>query len=156
MTPELTFAEAHVADAGEILTVQRAAYVSEALLYNTVSFSAFAETLDEIGAAIGDGGVFVARLGPRVVGAVRGVLDGRDCEVARLVVAPDMQRRGIGARLVEIVEQAFAPEADRFWLSTGTRSEGNIRLYEKAGYVAYRTRPVSDTVTVVYLEKPAG
>ncbi len=146
---------AEPADAGEILTVQRAAYVSEARLYGNTGFSALVESLDEVRAAVEGGGVLVATMGTRIVGAVRGVRDGQDCEVTRLVVAPDMQRRGIARALIEAVERAHAAQVRRFWLHTGERSEANLRLYEKAGYSRYRTRPVSAELSLVYLEKLA-
>ena len=150
---DVEIAEAAEADAGEVLTVQRAAYVSEAQLYGTVAFSALTESLAEVRAAIRTGRVLVARLGPRVIGAVRGVRDGQDCEVTRLVVAPDMRQRGIGAALIDAVERTADDAVRRFWLHTGDRSVGNLRLYQKAGYAITHSREVSPTLSLVYLEK---
>ena len=59
-------------DAGEVLTVQRAAYVSEAQLYDNPHLSALTETLAGVRKAIADEVVLAARLGTRIVGAVRG------------------------------------------------------------------------------------
>lgn len=141
------------ADAGEILTVQRAAYVSEAQLYGNPTLSALTETLNEVRAAIAAGGVLVARLESRVVGAVRGVRDGEDCEIARLVVAPDMQQRGIGAALIDAVERSAVDDVRRFRLHTGDRSEANLRLYQKVGYEVTHSRRVAPTLSLVYLQK---
>jgi len=151
---EIEIVAATEVDAGEILTVQRAAYVSEAQLYGTPTFSALTETLDSVRAAIETGLVLVARLGPRIVGAVRGICDGRYCEVTRLVVAPDMQQRGIGAALIDAVERAAPAEVRRFHLHTGDRSAANLRLYRKAGYTISHSRQVSPSLSLVYLEKP--
>jgi ribosomal protein S18 acetylase RimI-like enzyme len=145
--------EASGDDAGEILTVQRAAYVTEAQLYGSTGFSALSEPLDGVRAAIEAGQVLVAKEGTRVVGAVRGVRDGEDCEVTRLVVAPDMRHRGIGAALIDAVERTAPAEVRRFWLHTGDRSAANLRLYRKAGYTVTHERPVSDSLSLVYLEK---
>lgn len=153
MNHEHDIRQAEPADAGEILTVQRAAYVSEAQLYDNPSFSALTESLEEVRAAVEDGGVLVATMGTRIVGAVRGVPVGQDCEITRLVVAPDMRRRGIARTLIEAVERTHAAHVRRFWLHTGDRSEANLRLYEKAGYSRYHTRPVSPELSLVYLEK---
>jgi hypothetical protein len=45
---------------------------SEAQLYDNLTFTALTETLDDIRTAIEAGGVLVAKLGERIVGAVRG------------------------------------------------------------------------------------
>lgn len=148
----VTIGPATVADSGEIMTVQRAAYVSEAQLYDNPGFSALTETLDEVHAAVAAGGVLIAKLGSRIVGAVRGELVGAECHVGRLVVAPDLQRRGIGARLLLAIEEAFAG-AREFVLFTGDRSVANLRLYERVGYTRSRVEPVAGTLSLVYLVK---
>jgi hypothetical protein len=55
-------------DAGEIMTVQRAAYVSEAQLYDNPHLSALSEPVESVRTAIESEVVLVARLGPRIVG----------------------------------------------------------------------------------------
>jgi GNAT superfamily N-acetyltransferase len=146
----------HVArpdQAGEVLTVQRAAYVSEAQAYDNPHLSALTETLADVAAAIEAGQVLVALAGQRVVGAVRGVRDGAVCQVTRLVVAPDQQGRGLGGALVRAVEAAN-PTAARFALHTGERSAANLALYAKLGYAEVRREQVADTLALVHLEKP--
>jgi GNAT superfamily N-acetyltransferase len=140
-------------DAGEILTVQRAAYVSEAQLYGTPHFSALTESVAEVRKAVADSVVLVARVGTRIVGAVRGVVDGSVCHVGRLVVAPDMQGQGIGRRLLVAIEQ-HAP-APRYTLFTGDRSVSNLGLYRSVGYEVVREDRVADTLTLVHLDKLA-
>jgi hypothetical protein len=67
---ELEIAVAGRGDAGEIMTVQRAAFVIEGELNGSFRLPPMTETLDEIRAAIGadDTVVLVARLGHRIVG----------------------------------------------------------------------------------------
>lgn len=98
-------ARASAADAGEIMTVQRAAYVSEARLYDNPHLSALSEPLESVLSAITDDIVLVARAGTRIVGAVRGRVEGPVCHVGRLVVAPDLHHRGIGRALLLAVER---------------------------------------------------
>jgi ribosomal protein S18 acetylase RimI-like enzyme len=143
------------ADAGEVMTVQRAAYVSEAQLYDNPYLSALSEPLVSVRKAIADEIVLVARIGTRIVGAVRGRLEGQVCHVGRLVVAPDLHGMGIGRRLLLAVEEHAPASVRLFVLFTGGRSASNIRLYRKVGYVATREERISDTLTLVYLEKPA-
>lgn len=143
-------------DAGEVLTVQRAAYVTEAQLYHDPDIPPLTESLDEVRAAIDAGGVFVARLGGRVVGSVRGTLAGDVCHVGRLVVAPDMQGRGVGTALLDAVEGAHAGQARSLRLFTGERSEGNLRLYRRCGYRYSHTERISENFSFVHLRKDVG
>jgi len=43
--------------------------------------------------------------------------------------------------------------APRYELFTSSRSEKNIRLYERAGYVRYVEKEMDANLTFVYLEK---
>lgn len=141
------------ADAGEILTVQLAAYVTEAQLYGDPHIVPLNDTLDDVCAAIAADQVLVARDGTRVVGAVRGVVDDGACTVGRLVVAPDLRGRGIGSSLLAAVEARDAERVGRFVLFTGHRSAGNLRLYRGVGYVDTHTVVVDDALSLVHLEK---
>lgn len=140
-------------DAGEVLTIQLAAYVTEAQLYDDPHIVPLNDTLDDVRAAIDAIQVLVARAGPRVVGAVRGVVDGDVCTVGRLVVAPDMRGRGIGSALLAAVESRDAARVERFVLFTGHRSAGNLRLYRGAGYIDTHVVAITDTLSLVHLEK---
>ncbi|MEU8053842.1 GNAT family N-acetyltransferase [Micromonospora haikouensis] len=162
MTDHLTIAPAGFADAGEILTVQRAAYVTEAQHYGDPFLPPLAETLDEILAVLaGPATVLVARAGHRLVGSVRALVDDAGtAHVGRLAVAPDQQGRGVGARLLAEVEAACAGRASRFALFTGAASERNLRLYRRHGYEIVGHRPDANGISLAVLEKrlvsPAG
>jgi ribosomal protein S18 acetylase RimI-like enzyme len=155
---DVVIAAAHPDDAGELLTVQRAAYLVEAQRYDDPHIAPLTETLDEVRAAIaGDPLVLVARTptprGDRLVGSVRGsVIDGTG-RVARLAVAPDLHGHGIGRRLLAAVEAALAPRVTRFELFTGAHSDGNLHLYRTAGYVDLGHRPTPEGPGLTYLEK---
>jgi ribosomal protein S18 acetylase RimI-like enzyme len=152
----LRIAPFHPEDGGELLTLQRAAFVTEAQLYGDPWLPALRETLAELQAAVLPGPTLTARLDSRLVGAVRGrVMDGV-LHVGRLVVAPDQQGRGIGGRLLAAVEQAAGPGVATAALFTGHRSEGNLRLYARAGYREQRRERVSDELTFVHLAKQLG
>jgi tRNA (guanine37-N1)-methyltransferase len=68
------------------------------------------------------------------VGAVRGVLRDGVWHVGRLMVAPDLQGRGLGRRLLAAVEVAAPPEVTSYELFTGAGSKRNQKMYKKAGY----------------------
>jgi GNAT superfamily N-acetyltransferase len=142
------------ADAGEVLTVQRAAFVVEAQLYGDPFLPPLVESVEELLADLGRGFGLVALDGDRLVGSVRGRLEGRTVHIGRLAVAPDQQGRGLGALLLAQAEQV-AP-AEEALLFTGHRSHSNLRLYARAGYVEQRRAAVDDRVTLVYLSKQLG
>ncbi|MER7456989.1 GNAT family N-acetyltransferase [Micromonospora sp. NPDC126480] len=135
MTAPPLIAPATPADAGEILTVQRAAYLTEAQRYGDPFLPPLTETLDEVRAALaGPQTVLTARLGSRLVGSVRVRVEGATAHVGRLSVAPDQQGRGIGGRLLRAVEAVAGARVGRFALFTGADSDTNLRLYERHGY----------------------
>ena len=77
------------------------------------------------------------------------------CLIGRLVVAPELQGRGIGSSLLKALEAQF-PQARVFELFTGSKSEGNIRLYRRHGYVVTDTQQLSEQVTLVVMRKHAN
>lgn len=139
-------------DAGEILTLQRAAYVTEAQLYGDPFLPPLVETLEQIRKVIETGLVLKATEGARLVGAIRGRMSGSICRVGRLVVAPDRQRQGIGTALLGALHDAV-PEASAFDLFTGHLSEGNLRLYRRLGYRETHRERVHDHMTLVHLRR---
>ncbi|SCF38934.1 GNAT family N-acetyltransferase [Micromonospora mirobrigensis] len=157
MTVETIIAPAGVDDAGEILTVQRAAYLVEAQRYADPFLPPLTETLDEVVAALTDPAVVVlaARHGTRLVGSVRGRADGEVAHVGRLAVAPDQQGRGVGGRLLAALEAAYGGRVARFALFTGADSAENLRLYHRTGYRVVGHRPDPNGIRLALLEKPA-
>ncbi len=138
-------------DVSAALAVQRAAFTVEARLYGDPDLPPLKEGEAEFLADLVSSSGFVAVLDGRLVGSVRVRRDGRRLHIARLSVAPDAQRRGIGAALLARAEAA-AP-ADEALLYTGHLSTGNLRLYARAGYVEERRERVDDAVVLVYLRK---
>ncbi len=142
-------------DAGETLTLQRAAFVQEALIYGSVQMPPFTQTLEELRAELVENLGCVAREGGRMLGAVRAQTDGELLLIGRLVIAPDVQGRGIGSRLLEAVEQrgreAGCREAELF---TGSLSEANLRLYTRTGYHETTRVEGDDGIEQVFLRKP--
>ncbi|MFF5175859.1 GNAT family N-acetyltransferase [Micromonospora sp. NPDC000089] len=150
----LTVTPAGVADSGELLTVQRAAYLVEAQRYADPFLPPLTETLDELRAVLaGPTLVLAARAGHRLVGSVRVRVDGGTGHVGRLSVAPDQQGRGIGSRLLTTVEAACPRQVDRLELFTGAGSEDNLRLYRRHGYVDLRHQALAAGPGLIWLEK---
>lgn len=138
-------------DAGEVLTVQRAAFVSEALIYGSADMPPLTQTLEQLRAEIAENDGWVARVDGRLVGAIRAVQDGDLLMIGRIAIAPDMQGEGVGRALLEAAEEAStAAQAELF---TGSLSEANIRLYEACGYTATHRVPQDDGTEQVFMRK---
>ena len=149
--PEIQLSRIAVSDAGEVLTVQRAAFVSEALIYGSADMPALTQTLDAVEAELRDADGWVARVDGRLVGVIRTRQERDLLLIGRIAIAPDMQGFGIGQALLDAAERhCTASEAELF---TGSLSEANIRLYEHCGYVESERVPQGDGIDEVYLRK---
>ena len=122
-------------DAGELLTLQRAVYVTEAAAYNDFGMPPLTQTLADLSTELASPDVTALGLrdGGRLVAAVRLRLTGTTVELGRLIVAPDRQGQGLGTRLLRYAESVF-PEALQIRLFTGEHSSSNINLYTREGY----------------------
>jgi tRNA (guanine37-N1)-methyltransferase len=132
-------------DAGEILTLQRACWVQEALDNDMLDIPALHESLEDVEASLDDWAYYVVRVGGRLVGAVRGRLDDHGdtavWDIGRVMVAPDLQGRGLGRVLLEHIQSVAPAEASSYVLFTGARSTDNQRMYKKAGFSLRKDLP---------------
>jgi GNAT superfamily N-acetyltransferase len=149
-------APADPADAGEILTLARAAYVSEAQLYDDPFIPPLVETLEEVAEQIEAVHVLKAVLDGRIVGSGRARQEGDALHLGRIAVAPDLQGLGIGSRLIAALEGLAAEGTAHFALFTGAMSEPNLRLYRRLGYAESHRGPGRPGIELVHLSKPAG
>ncbi len=141
-------------DAGELYTLQRACWVQEQQANPGVTIPALQETLADLQRWLATDTVIVVRSAGRLVGAVRARQhtrpDGDVWDIGRLMVAPDLQGRGLGRELLERIE-ARAPDGTvGFELFTGSGSVRNQRMYRKAGY---RLRGEVEPGTVVLTKR---
>lgn len=143
---------ASIEDAKEILDLQKIAYMSEAERYNDYAIPPLTQTIDQIKAEFENRICLKASTETRIVGSVRGYMEEETCHIERLIVHPEFRKRGIGTRLLKEIEVRFK-QAKRYELFTGHRSENNLRLYSKLGYKPYKKQIVSDSLTLVFMEK---
>lgn len=141
-------------DAGEILTLQRAAYVTEARAHRTFDLPPLVETLSETREALGDPLCLAwgYREEARLVASVRIRVVGNVGEVGRLVVAPDRQGNGYGGSLLLAAEARLPRGVTVFRLFTGEHSHGALRLYKRLGYHETR-RTIELDYQLVHFEK---
>lgn len=125
------------ADSGELYTLQRACWLQELEANPGVEIPALRESLDDVRRGLGEWTVMVARepSSGRLVGAVRGRVDSHgEWDIGRVMVAPDLQGRGLGRALLELVEALAPAEITTYVLFTGAGSTDNLRMYKKAGF----------------------
>jgi GNAT superfamily N-acetyltransferase len=152
MPDDMMIQDAVAGDAADILALQKLAYRSEAALYDDYTIPPLTQTLESMLQDIESQVVLVAVLGDRIVGSVRAWRQGETCFIGRLIVHPEYQNCGIGARLLRAIEDCF-PGVAYFELFTGDRSAQNLYFYQKHGYRIIRKAPLSAKVTLAYLEK---
>lgn len=119
--PEPRFDLIGVEDAGELLTVRRAAFVTEAQLYGDPNLPALTQTLEELVEDLQRPEIVTigAWSGHRLVGSVRVELSGERATIGRLAVVPDLQGRGIGSRLLMQILQYLPEQTTEVWVFTG-------------------------------------
>ncbi|MFC7307756.1 GNAT family N-acetyltransferase [Streptomyces monticola] len=159
MGMSVTISAANERDAEQILKLQYLCYQSEAELYGDYSIEPLTQTLDSLKAELADGCVLVAHLGDEVVASVRGCMDADGtARINKLIVHPRMQHHGLGGRLLTAVEErlAAAGAVKHYQLSTGHRSESNLQLYRRHGYVPVSSDAVNPKLTLVTLAKDAA
>jgi tRNA (guanine37-N1)-methyltransferase len=122
------------ADVPELFTLTRACWVQEALDNESLAIPALHESLDDARVSLDAWQTYVVRSAGRLVGSVRARLEADVWEIGRLMVAPDVQGRGLGRALLEHAERLAPGAASSYRLMTGSRSEANLRRYKRAGY----------------------
>jgi GNAT superfamily N-acetyltransferase len=150
--PAIRVARVAAEDAAALLDLQKRAYESEARRYDDWSLPPLTQTLESLREELATSVALEAVAAGQLAGSVRASERDGTVHVGRLVVAPEHRNRGIGTRLMRAIESAF-PDAARFELFTGSRSEDNLRLYQRLGYRLFREQVVSPRLTLVYLEK---
>ena len=146
------------ADAGELLTLQRASYVTEAQAHDDLRLPPLTESLSEVRAALADSSTTTLGIREdrgRLVASIRITQSSgkRWAELGRFMVAPDLQGRGLGGRLLEAAEEHLPDFVAQVRLFTGEHSPANLRLYARHGYEEVGREQTSAGYAVVHLVK---
>lgn len=154
---EIEIRDIQPTDAGEVLTLQRASFVSEARLYGDPDMAVMTQTLEQVEAELQDNLGVVAVDQGRMVGAARAQKSGDVLLIGRIAVAPDQQGEGIGTMLLSGLEErgraAGCVEAELF---TGSESTANLELYRREGYKESERIEQGDGTAQVFLRKRLG
>ena len=138
-------------DLQEILELQYLAYQSEAALFGNKDIPPLKETIEELTEEFNKGTILKLVEDDKIIGSVRAYAKNGTAYIGKLMVHPDHRCKGYGSLLLNEIEKCF-PEC-RFELFTSTRSEDNIRLYQKLGYMIFDRKEITDELVFVYLEK---
>lgn len=140
--------------AGELLTLRRAAFVTEAQLYDDPHIPPLTQTLAELREDLARDDVVTigAWEGHRMIGSVRVEIEGEKATLGRLAVAPDKQARGIGTEMLFAVLPYLPEQTTEIWVFTGKDSKQNLALYTKHGYEEQYDKAAGD-LTYTYLRR---
>ena len=147
-----TIVPAAIDDAATILDIQRRAFAREARLCNNWDIPPITEALDAVVEHIRSQTVLTARDEDRIIGSIRGILNGTVCTIRGLTVEPDLHSRGIGSTLLHAIENAH-PHVTHFELTTNNGMASNVRFYERHGYHTFELTRHSDTITLAQMRK---
>lgn len=146
---------ATIADLPEILALQKCAFQSEGALTGDFSIQPLTQTFDELKAEFARGFALKAILTnnpSKIIGSIRGHISDDALHVGKLIVHPDFQNQGLGARLLSEIER-FHPHSC-YALFTAALNLKNQALYKKQGYREIGRRPF-DGLEMVFFEKRA-
>ena len=148
----ITITKAAKEDLKEILNLQYLAYQSEAALFGSTDIPPLKQTLDEVIEEYNKGIVLKAvDENGVIIGSVRAYEENGTAFIGKLMVHPQLQKKGIGSMLLSAMENEFP--GSRYELFTSTKSISNIRLYEKHGYRIFREEAVSQELRFVYMQR---
>jgi len=103
--------------------LQKAAFRSEAELYNDFSIEPLTQTLENLTEQFSNNIILRAVYGNRIVGSVRAYCDGENVHIGKLIVDPQLQGQGIAKQLMKAIESEFGNNT--FILNTGHKSVKN-------------------------------
>lgn len=133
---DLEHAVATPADAPELAVLQKACWL-EMVTPVEHWWGAPAEDAGAVAENLAHWSTHLFRSDGRLVGSVRVRRDPHEpttWQIGRLMVAPDLQGRGLGRGLLAHAEALAPADVRTYWLNTGADQPRLLRLYKKAGY----------------------
>lgn len=143
---------ASIKDASEILAIQKAAFLGQSRIYNNFQLPPLTQNLESIENEFIRKTFLKVTLNRQIIASARfQVIDGH-VTIDRIVVKPESQNQGIGTTLLKEIESRI-PSAVDFQLFTGSKSHGNIHLYEKMGYKITGTETTDQGIEIFHMMK---
>lgn len=135
-----------------ILDLQKKAYRSEATIYNDFNIPPLKQSIDQIKEEFKDHTFLIAEIQGQIVGSVRAIEKHGICFIGKLIVDTSVQNQGIGKQLLKAIELKF-PDVSKYELFTGHKSLKNLHIYNKHGYTITEEKIISESLTIVTLQK---
>lgn len=151
----LQLEKAELADAEEILRIQKSAFQSEAEIHDDFNIPPLVQTLDSVKTDFSGFDFFKTIYEDKIVGTIKvQLIDMHKLWIGRLVVDPVYQNRGIGKFMMSEIEGVYEM-AKIFELFTGEKSRRNIQFYKSLGYriTEYFHEPEHNNITLVRMVK---
>lgn len=139
-------------DLQQILDLQYRAYQSEAKLVGNLNIPPLTQTIQDLENEYKKGVVLkVVDDENIIVGSVRAYSENDTLFIGKLIVEPKLQGQGIGTKLLQEIERVCPSK--RYELFTSSKSERNIKLYQRLGYKIFNKKTFDNELTFIYLEK---
>lgn len=140
-----------LSDAGEILALQRAAYISEAELHDDFGIPPLTQTIEELISEFENKKILKITENGALLASGQARFSEGCCYIGRMAVWPNLQGKGIGSALLSALESSFSG-TNRLELFTGENSTRNLAMYKRRGYVPFKTAQLGKT-KVIFLER---
>ena len=139
-------------DLNDILELQYLAYQSEAKICNDPNIPPLTQTIEDVKTEF-EKGTFLKSVDENgnIIASVRAVSKNDTLFIGKLIVHPDFQGQGIGTKLLCEIERICPSK--RYELFTSIKSERNIKLYERLGYIKYKEQTFNHDLKLIYLAK---
>lgn len=140
-------------DLPEILQLQKECYLVEAALYNDFEIPPLLQTIESVNEEFDSHWLFLKiTYNDKIIATGRGITQGDTTHIAKLAVKKEFQNQKLGQALLHEIETRL-DTCSRYELFTGYKSERNIHLYKKNGYMEFKTEFIHDNLSLVFMEK---
>jgi ribosomal protein S18 acetylase RimI-like enzyme len=131
---------AGIEQAADLLQTMRLAFEEYRNSLNPPT-GALIETIDDVRAALANGGAFLARVDDTVVGSARYRFRNGYIYTERVAVNPEYRRKGVGSALMQAIEKTAQESGyPQLRLSVRASLASNLKFYEDLGYRALESR----------------
>jgi ribosomal protein S18 acetylase RimI-like enzyme len=148
----MNIVKAEKKDLTKILELQKICFRDAAVQCNDFNIPPMKQTLEQLEQEFETILILKAQSNDEIIGSARAYEKNRTCYIARVIVHPESQNKGIGKSLMKAIEEHF-PKVMRYELFTGYKDEKNIYFYKSLGYVPYKEEDLNERVRFVFLEK---